>query len=140
MAVKQLRSAKVLYLEFDSQTFQVAWRSFDPNITEVTVDGTSGTDALTSEHFIRTTCAPTASILVLDDAVGVLIRAKLLVGTTGNLIWGEEGNTGGQPKGGITARVKKANITFEHEGEQIIEVEWVNTSADWIFDPASSTF
>lgn len=140
MAAKQARSSHVLYLEFDGQSLVTAFRKFDPGVSEDVVDATSGADGLSSEHTIRATVAPTGEFLVLDDATGQAIRAKLKVGTTGNLIWGEEGNASGKPRGGITARVKKANIAFSFDGEQVIQVEWSNTSADWLYDPNSSTF
>lgn len=135
---KSARSGHVVYIEFGGVAIDTDFRSFDPGIDSVETDATAGADALESSHQIRETVAPTGQFLIETTETALL--AKLEQGVTGNLIWGPEGNTTGMPKWGIEARIKKSNIAFSHDGEQVIDVEWVNTGRDWLFDGRTDTF
>lgn len=137
---KQSRKGNALYLEFDGVEIGVDFRSFDAGFDAQTVDNTAGDDALVSEFVIREMIKPTAQILVQDDATGQTIAAKLKQGVTGNLVWGPEGNASGKPKWGIEAEVKKSNIPFAHDGEQVFDVEWINTGRVLLFDGRTDTF
>jgi len=137
---KSARSANDLYIEFDGLAIDTDFREFDAGIDEILVDSTAGADEVESQHYIRDTVAPTGTFLIEDSAAGVLIQAKLEQGNTGNLIWGPEGNSTGDPKWGIEARVKKANIAFSHDAEQMLDVEFVNTGREWLYDGRTDTF
>lgn len=137
---KSTRSANVLYIEFDGLAIDTDFREFDPGIDGVYVDSTAGADDLESMHPIRMTANPTGSFLIDDSAAGLAILVKLKEGATGNLIWGPRGNTAGYPKWGIEAEVKKAQATFSHDAEQVLEVEFVNKGRTWLYDGRSSTF
>ena len=137
---KTPRRGNVLFLELNSVDASCAVRSFEDGKSEITTDATSGNDPLESQFFIRDTVAPTGTFLVLDDALGILIRAELEQGREYNLIWGPEGNAAGKPKWGIEARVNTDGPTYEHDTEQVLNVEWTNRGADWLFDGRSDTF
>lgn len=130
----------LLYLEFNSVVIDTDYREFDPAIDEVQVDSTAGADPLESMHHIRDTVGPTGSFLVQNDTAGKAIVAALKMGATGNLIWGLLGNTAGLAKWGIEARVKTSNVAASYDSELILDVEWVNTGRDWLYDGRTATF
>ena len=135
---KSARSGHVVYIEFDGVVIDTDFRSFDPGIDSVETSSTAGLDGLESSHLIRETVAPTGQFLIETTETAIL--EALEQGNTGNLIWGPEGNAAGKPRWGIEARIKKSNIAFAHDGEQVIDVEWVNTGRTWLYDGRSSTF
>lgn len=140
MTDRQARSGHKYYVEFDGVDLSAFVRDFDPGTGGVYVDSTAGNQALETTHRIRGSVNPTATILVDDSASGLAVRAVLEESNTGNLIWGENGNTSGQRKGGISAICTKSNIVGSHEAEQVIDVEWGNVGLDWLYDPNSATF
>lgn len=136
----QARSGLDYYVEFNGLALSIGVREFDPGIDTVTVDSTAGADGLETTHPIRMTSAPTLTLLIDKSAEGIAIKAALKAGTKGNLIWGEEGNATGKPKWGIYAEVKKANVPMSHDAEQVLDVEFINHSRNWLFDGRVATF
>jgi len=133
------KDGKPLYLEFAGVQINGKFREFDPGLTEVNTDATGGDDALTSTHKLRDTVNPTLRILVQNTTEGNATVAALLHGASGNLIWGPDGNSAGNPKWGIVARVN-ANTPFKMDQERILEVTFQNEGDDWLFNGNTDTF
>lgn len=129
------------FLSLDGQQVDTDYRMFDPGFEAVTVDGTASGDSLEREKFLRERVAPKGRFIVDGDATGVLIRAKLKVAQTYELIFGPEGNGTGKPKWGMNVIVKKgAPPAGDHTKEQEIEVEWANTDGAFTYDGRTQTF
>jgi len=133
------KDGKSLYLEFAGVVIDTDYREFDPGLTEVNTDKTAGADALTSTHKLRDTVIPTLSILLKDSVASEAIATALAHGATGNLIWGPDGNTAGEPKWGIEARVV-SNVAQSFNAETMMDVTFENNGTDWLFDGRTDTF
>ena len=129
-----------LYLEFNSVNISTLVREFDPGREDDTVEGTAAGDVLRAHVITKTMIEPTATLVL--DSTATSILAVLKPGTTGNLIWGLQGNAAGLPKGGIAARVTKgypgASITYDDL--TVLEITWINTSGAWVHDPTTAVF
>lgn len=128
------------YLEFNGVVFKGDYREFDPGIDYDTAEGTAGGDEIRRHTRTKLKVEPTGTFVVDDDAYGVAMKAVLKVGQQGNLIWGSLGNSAGSPKAGILAEVKKANLADTYDEEKEWDVEWINVSGSWVFDPNTATF
>lgn len=140
MSDVQPRLGEEYYIEFDSQAMSLGVTAFDPGIGEVTADSTAAGDGVETQAYIRLTAAPTLTVNVDKSAAGILIEAALAMGNTGNLIWGEQGNTSGKPKWGLSCRVAKVLPVMDYNGIQMLEVEFAVIGRDLVYDGRTATF
>ena len=128
------------YGEFDGVPFKGDYRTFDPGLELETVDGSSGGSTVRREVSTLFKAMPKLKIVVDNDAYGQALAAVLKMGHSGNLIWGEQGNTAGMPKWGIPVFVKKANISRTHDKELEMDVEFAVNADDFLYDGRTATF
>lgn len=125
---------ELLYLEFDGVALSdMGVEKFDPGRGETTADTTDIKSGLESSARLRGTCAPTCRIKIDGSATGLAIMAKLVDGKVGNLIWGHEGNTTGDPKYGVAARLNVTKLV-DMANIQVWDLSWANVGRDWLFD------
>jgi hypothetical protein len=122
------------YVEFAGVALISDARKFDDGLMYDTTEASAGGSSIRRFRVTLLKAEPKMSVILDDDAAGQTIRAVLKLGQTGSLIWGPQGNSAGQPKYGITAQVSKANTPNEYDKEQEIEVEWINTADDMLFN------
>lgn len=112
--------------------------SFNPGIELETVDVTGGGDNVRVSEDTILKIEPEATLRVRTD--NQTLRDALKEGTSGELEWGMEGNTAGRPKWAVTAKVVRANIEGEFDGELDLEVKWAVTSGDLVSDGRTAVY
>jgi hypothetical protein len=128
------------YLEFDGVDITADVREFDPGIEDDTTESSTRGSTLRTHLPTKTKVEPTASLALKSTNTTVL--AKLKRGVSGSLVWGPQGNSAGDPKAGITAKVIKGypDQAITYDELTMIEVSWINTGDTWVHDPTTAVF
>lgn len=122
------------YLSFDGQAVTTDNRTFEDGMMYDTVETSAAGNTVRSYRPTLYSVEPKATFIADNDATGALIAAKFKVGKSGQLIWGNLGNSTGSPKYGITAVITKSHPKLTYDGATEWEVEWKNTGGDMLFN------
>lgn len=112
-----------LYVTFGGTVFSSRFRAFDADETQALVAKDAGAD--TAMTYLTTLADGKATLEVLAEAGGTALWAAGAKGTSGTLIWGDEGTVAGKPKHTVPAIVQRrhriavynetAKLTFDFQ-------------------------
>lgn len=113
-----------LSVVFGSTTLSGNQRSFSVTEEAGLVDASAGAD--TARSYLKTLEDGTATVEILQDdgAGGPTLWAAVKPGTTGNLVWGEEGATATQPRHTVPAIVSNRKKDAPYDDVVVVTVEF----------------
>lgn len=117
-------TGKNLSVVFGATTLTGNQRSFSTTEEAGLVDASAGADVARS--YLKTLEDGTATVEILGDdgAGGPTLWAAVKPGTTGNLVWGEEGVTAGQPRHTVPAIVSSRKKDAPYDDVVVVTVEF----------------
>lgn len=125
-------TGKNLYVSFGGTVLSGNQRTFSANEEAGLVDASAGADVARS--YLKTLEDGTATIEILGDdgAGGPTLWAAVKPGTSGSLIWAEEGNTTGQPRHTVNALVssRKKDSPYDDVVVYTVEFQFSGTVTD----------
>jgi hypothetical protein len=128
-------TGKALHVAFGATVLTGNQRTFSAEEEAGLVDASAGADAARS--YLKTLEDGTATIEILGDdgAGGPTLWAAVRPGTTGNLVWGEEGNVAGQPRHTVAAIVssRKKDMPFDDVVVYTVEFQFSGQVADDVY-------
>lgn len=133
-------SGNQLYATFGSTLLNGSQRSFDVKETMDQADSTAGSDSY--RNFVNTvkTIEVDAEIIVQDGTAGSALRAALVPGSQGTLIWGVEGTAAGKPKKGFFATVSDSSESIPYDDVLLIKAKFTMAGTALAFNGYSSVW
>jgi hypothetical protein len=114
------------YLEYDGQSLKTSAKSLNITDTLGESDATTFSDTYKTSIPTKRTLEVSADVVVFtkSSAVGTAQNSVLTVGNEANLLWGQEGNAAGKPKGGAVMRLVEKSLKLEVEGTAMWSCKW----------------
>jgi hypothetical protein len=113
-----------LHVVFGATTLSGNQRTFSVTEEAGLVDASAGADVARS--YLKTLEDGTATLELLQDdgAGGPTLWAAVREGTSGNLVWGEEGNVASQPRHTVPAIVSSRKKDTPYDDVVVVTVEF----------------
>lgn len=117
-------TGKNLSIVFGATTLTGNQRTFSTTEEAGLVDASAGADV--ARTYLKTLEDGTATVEILQDdgAGGPTLWAAVRQGATGNLVWGEEGTTAGQPRHTVAAVVSSRKKDSPYDDLTVVTVEF----------------
>jgi len=137
MATQYRAIGKDGYISFQGVEVSADYQNFDVEMTVDTIEISAGSE--TSKSYLPTLRDGTAKLTYAYTGTAGTYASNLRVGQQGELLWGAEGNTVGNPKGGVNAIV----ISHSHPmtyNDLITRTVTFQFTGDMLFDDAVDTW
>jgi len=133
-------SGNQLYAAFGATLLNGSQRSFDVKETMEQADSTAGADAY--RNFVNTvkTIEVDVEIIVQDGTAGSALRAALVPGSQGTLIWGVEGTAAGKMKKGFFATITDSSESDPFDDVLLIKAKFTMAGTALAFNGYSSVW
>lgn len=117
-------TGKNLHVSFNGTVLTGNQRTFSDQEEAGLVDASAGADVARS--YLKTIEDGTATMEILQDdgAGGPTLWAAVKPGTSGSLIWGEEGNVAAQPRHTVNAIVSSRKKDSPYDDLVVVTVEF----------------
>lgn len=115
-------TGKDLFLSFGGTVLSSDFRTFEPEETIKKVDATAGSDA--NATYLYTVKDGKATCQLVAQTGGSTLWTQLIPGTSGTLIWGEEGTATGKQKHSVLANVDRRAKSEPYDGIVVINVDF----------------
>lgn len=115
-------TGSTLHLSFAGVTLSGDFRNFDPSEEIGLVDASAGAD--TNRTYLTTLKDGKATLEMVAQTGGTALWAAVAPGSSGTLIWAEEGTATGKPKHSCLAIVMSRSRPVPYEDIDIINVEF----------------
>lgn len=115
-------TGKNLSVTFGGTALAGNFRTFSTTEEAGLVDASAGND--TARTYLKTLEDGTATLEVLAQDDSTAVWAAVRQGTSGSLVWGEEGTATGQPRHTVTALVSSRKKDSPYDDLVVITVEF----------------
>lgn len=115
-------TGKNLVVTFGGAALAADFRTFSANEEAGLVDASAGNDQ--ARTYIKTLEDGTATLELLAQDNSTAVWAAVRQGTSGSLVWGEEGSGTGQPRHTVNAIVSSRKKDMPYDDVVVITVEF----------------
>ena len=115
-------TGKNVSVVFGGTVLGTNFRTFTANEEMSLVDASAGADAARTYVTVMADGTATLEFLAQDDSVAAFAAVK--PGTTGSLVWGEEGTGVGQPRHTVNAIVSSRKKDMPYDDVVVITVDF----------------